>query len=1219
LHRQAFESALASHMVRARTELGRWQAGMKQVNKALEARDPEALEAALKRWGFADDMPEVMEAGQTLQRWHEVAKQMGPVLLDAVARKDLTGVQAAMKCIDAEGPWNVSGADEARAMLQRYEAKTRRLRYALTERNTNVIDAALKAWDFGPEDPLYMSGKQMIAGREQQLEELRAAVDASPPDGQHLGAAVRAWHFETRQQDVVRAMELNKQYLREDASLRSLAAAAPAGLVRLSDSLQSWPFAPDYGQDSGFFAARAALEAYSQDVRAAVEASDGRALFKLWEAPGSGSAALRAMAPRREEEDEGSGEDEEQVELNDLVEAIKHLLTNHGEARHRLESIMAEASDLPASAAVEIARLVEEWPFANNDPTLLTARAWLRLRAGAAERSMRELRAATASGCAEVVRGCLSRCQGISEDSQEMVSAREVIEDCTRARRIGYEAIVADPLRSEDDEAERRAKEEFETGTFSMAWLEAPALAIAWATCSGRLEEGVGENRQRALQEGIKRLEEHAVAAERSMQAAASALVACAVGVGSADDASPDTSPPLMPVGKGEHDALVELTVQRVSGEIVFEETVSARASVRRLKQALADATGISPAAQRLFLEGSAPLEDSDCLEDQGVDSGVVLTLVQLPPPLLRRLENSRSSLQSLTSKDQADKVSRQRALEPIQQLRLTEAAASVPVMLQALEQASSELRKGPSAAGLAVPRLVADVSTARLLSFSGSTVPIGALAAAAGAVNPWATGALPVAVTEFVQTVPFFFEHFVPLRAAWVAAEAVAAEAAEALLRARRSKAAILEGAELLSAGLCEARTQCWRQASEKEVVGLLAAGGPGAGAASEAKLRWVERLLVAQLRPLEPNGRQALAAQVEAICEMDIVNFITSGSTVSTSSSSRSQAGFCGLVGSLSWLLQGKCKKELSWQDACAWMTQKSDFIKSLRSWDPLRHGSAQKLECARKFLLTQSLSWFAEGCDGCQPAQRLFAWAAMAISLAPLLPRAQALTPAWKAATSALSHADPSYMSEADADSAWDRVRSELNQETEVDPLWWLRLCGCATAVAQSIHDDLGLAAAAATTIETSQAAVGISGIGTDGGPHEAQEEAPNSKAEASGSFEAHEDEEDDGDNADNTAAKETSISKGAQPIDTSYGALDDGDDAFENDEDEEASASASAAVGAAEKNGDDEGFEPDTPTAGEEKRSGDVAEGSADFEEESEGGQDGAEEEDEFEPS
>jgi len=33
----------------------------------------------------------------------------------------------------------------------------------------------------------------------------------------------------------------------------------------------------------------------------------------------------------------------------------------------------------------------------------------------------------------------------------------------------------------------------------------------------------------------------------------------------------------------------------------------------------------------------------------------------------------------------------------------------------------------------------------------------------------------------------------------------------------------------------------------------------------------------------------------------------------------------------------------------------------------------------------------------------------------------------------------------------------------------------------------------------------------------------------------------------------------------------------------------------------------------------KRSGDDAQGSADFEEESEGGQDGAEEEDEFEPS
>jgi len=1381
LQKQALESALASHMVRARAELGRWQAGMRQIHKACDSREVDSLASALKQWDFADDVPEVIEAREKLAKWREVAAEVKPTLKAALASNDLAALRSAVKRLDAKGPCDrdVEGAAEARAALERYSARTRRLRYALAARNTQVVESALKAWEFDLEDPLYTSGQQMLQRREQQLQELHDAAVESPPDGQRLGRAVEAWEFDARQQELIRASDLHKLYVQEDAALRSFAQSAPAGLVRLSAALASWSFAPEQGE--GYEAARAALLGYQQDVQAALEARDARTLRRLWEAPGSGAAALSAAlgmrnrAPEEEEED-GNGSDDAMVEAD-----IEGLLLAHAESEPRLRDAVAQARTLDAEAEPEIANLVEDWPFSSSDPAVLGAQAWLRLRAGAAGRSAQELRQAAATGCAEVARGALNRMQGLPADSEEVEDARRICEDCARARYVGYQAAVASgtapggagqtmlELREQADDAMRRARRlaegitdadvlalrgslpsappavqkvgeilvcllgwspsasseaegaywdaapptsgqrwkhavkmlsdsrfrealmqapqwagvgypgvaraaemdaellvslgeqkwslsalrersppaaallgfcraVAECGTaarraqaaraealgsppapsacaearaleedFCMAWLEAPLLSVAWLARGGDLA---------ALHEGVERLRAHAAATEQALKAASDALAECAWG--SLPDAAQAVKDRRRSAGP-----LIELTVQRVSGEEVLSQMVDGGAPVSRLKEALAKTTSISVSALKLVLEGKGALQDALSLVEQGVESKDVLTLVQMPPPLLRRLERCRANIEELEPKD-IDSSSSQAALKPIEELHLADGLAPVPAMLDAVDRAIAELRSAGS--GIPPPaQLAADAAHSQgPIEFSGSFVPVAGLAAASSAVDPWVTGRLAVVVTEFVQTIPFFFEHYMPLRAAWAAAVEAAAEAANALQRAKVSLAAAtcLEGlatacsTEASGSGASGVGEHAWAVVLHAEdgqslVQALASAGCPlparllvrAQSAASSAtrallaaassperrpvavgdKLRWVHEVLSGQLGPFSFFVEE-LSSLAGLLSESELAALVPrSGPLLRRPTQSQrgfaSHPGILALAAALCWLLQRDCRDDLTWPEAGRWMGNGSEVLSAMRSWQPLElvgEGVA-RLERARLLLIDQ-LPWLASGCDGNQAAAKLFAWAATAASLAPpLLLEASELRPVLQAVAAAMAHRDSASGGNPESQdaAAWADARAELHRVG--DPTWWLRLCGCEAKAAKDLYNSLGLAPDKQGGVETDAGealgTVGEEGEGEEGEdtyddfPNEADGDADDGGAE-DGDFEQDGDGEERDSKAEKTAKPGLAVETG-----------DEDDDEFEPETPHVGGEDAPDAA-----SGDEDDFEPPSPQEG-----------------------------------
>jgi len=120
-------------------------------------------------------------------------------------------------------------------------------------------------------------------------------------------------------------------------------------------------------------------------------------------------------------------------------------------------------------------------------------------------------------------------------------------------------------------------------------------------------------------------------------------------------------------------------------------------------------------------------------------------------------------------------------------------------------------------------------------------------------------------------------------------------------------------------------------------------------------------------------------------------------------------------------------------------------------LSEWQPLKEASVKQLRRAR-VLLVKIWSILRTGPLHPDPTHNerhraLFAWAAMATSLIPLLPAAQALKPVHDAVKTIVDgvkrKAEESSVAEAEK-SSWVLVCQALHKKEE--PWWWLRLIGC-----------------------------------------------------------------------------------------------------------------------------------------------------------------------------
>lgn len=435
LHKQAMESALATHMVRARTELGRWQAGLMQIQKAVDNRDAKALAAALDQHDFHGDVPEVIDARLKLEQWQQVAAEVEPVLRAALERRDLPTIRAAIRELNAHGPKDVGGVKEAQALLEKYTSKTKRLRTGLSTKNAHILESAVKSWDFDKEDPLYTAGQQMLARREQSIQALRELAAEVPPHGPRICQAAKAWEFEPGQQDYIKICEIQRRFLQEDAALQKLAQNTTSGLGRLQVALAEWSFAADLGEGPdgageggggrGLARTRAALASYRGSIKAALEARDVALLRQQWEVAGSGAAALRS---RKALGDEGGEEDSKAI-----IKAVEQLLAQHEDAQKELHRAVDQASLLEVAQRPEIERLVELWDFSPDDAAVEEAKEWLQRNVEALQESKEQLREALARGDAEAIELALLNARGLPEDCAEVVEARKV---CQEARKI---------------------------------------------------------------------------------------------------------------------------------------------------------------------------------------------------------------------------------------------------------------------------------------------------------------------------------------------------------------------------------------------------------------------------------------------------------------------------------------------------------------------------------------------------------------------------------------------------------------------------------------------------------------------------------------------------------------------------------------------------------------------------------------------------------------
>merc|ERR1712039_892040 len=154
LHRHAHEAALASHVVRARGVLAKWQQGQREIREARDHRDATALTAALETWRFAEDEEEVVRAREDLERWASLEDTLVPLLDEAIEAKDIVGLRETLKELSALGKRNIDGSAEARALVQRYDKAIRALSAALEKHDVPALVAILEAWEFDHLDPL---------------------------------------------------------------------------------------------------------------------------------------------------------------------------------------------------------------------------------------------------------------------------------------------------------------------------------------------------------------------------------------------------------------------------------------------------------------------------------------------------------------------------------------------------------------------------------------------------------------------------------------------------------------------------------------------------------------------------------------------------------------------------------------------------------------------------------------------------------------------------------------------------------------------------------------------------------------------------------------------------------------------------------------------------------------------------------------------------------
>jgi len=261
--------------------------------------------------------------------------------------------------------------------------------------------------------------------REKQLHELQKTMAAVPVNGIRLEAATKAWEFEQSNDDFVVASRLLAEYRQAAKTVETLVKERPPRLAELYTAVAAWQFDEDSTGCPALGEAQILLAQYTEAVQAAVSASDGWALNRLWE-------GLHVAL--------GSAGQELAIEASALHG--KHTATTV-----ELRRLMSSAPNLEAAHKIEIERICQEWAFSVDDPCLQLGHAWLRFHEDTAKRCAKELGLAASTGSAEIVRSAMSRRQALQDNAPEVVAADAVRDTfncaCQAAGAIAFGKTLA--------------------------------------------------------------------------------------------------------------------------------------------------------------------------------------------------------------------------------------------------------------------------------------------------------------------------------------------------------------------------------------------------------------------------------------------------------------------------------------------------------------------------------------------------------------------------------------------------------------------------------------------------------------------------------------------------------------------------------------------------------------------------------------------------------
>jgi len=1015
MHKHALESALATHLVKAKATLAKWKLGQQEIQDARRLRDIDAIEDRLDHWKFDEREPAVRAAREDLKTFAEVAKKMPRVLREGVESRDIKSLRSAVKELATSYPRaameSLPNYSEARVLISQYEAQEKAMKSAVELRSSKELDELVQSWNFNREDPLYFAACTLLDTRDQLRVELQNQVDADPPSGPNLRMVVDAWDFDKDaaepDETYTHAKEILARFDEANSELADLVAicvaspAVPASFAEihgvssrpskvkktadlnlLRNKVDAWKFVD--GPQSGCPALQEAvdlLQCFEDEIQEAVDVADGWRLHRMWTL--LGTSLPLAGKP--------------------YALQVIELLEERTKAAEVLRTTLADALTAEPNSVehlAEVKRCVATWDLDESDPVMRYATSWLVMLKNTGDRSAAELVAATDVGSAVAACGALNRRQGLDDNDEFVKDAVAVVEAAGKAHRmaawLAFGTPPEDLVEPEADNSSgpslpwpvaRSLPELEEARSAAHAAMSGNKLAVAmWKAANGSVD---------ALQESARKAMGFQHIAQQTLQSYRSKVQAL-------------LDPPL--------DEGID------EDEVVLPD----EGLLRRAERCMIDLTELTKSSpKKVGPLGGAALEAAYYLVANTTKRPDNIGARDLVAEMIRALEVVGGVLFDVYEVMQKGESANRGLPETLRGL-----GRERPLVCCSAEPPSQD-------------KLQWNLQPAVPLESISHSVRV------AGTAHADCRGLAEV--TEFISVIQSYYEDFLPVYSG-LSASATAVEDAVMITAAARAAMQMSQDSkfaigDVINDVVFPALVVNKAEREAAEATAELLETAPTADASSKARLAWTRSALDSGIRHVRQLGEE-LAVIAEGL-DIDAIIARVSQNDAEASSSNFVALLNAALVASLSTTNDGA-------HPTFDGINGKT-LSDALKAWSPLSIEDAA-LEC----LMTAGpqllclWDWYTEGCDGCPHACALFAWVTLAVALLPVLPSARSLSPSFAAVNASFEKLDGDG-SDKQADASWHDARKALHRKET--PWWWLKLLGCEDA--QQFYENHGFA--------------------------------------------------------------------------------------------------------------------------------------------------------------